>query len=299
MFSKLFRVFRLLIAVLGTAVSGASIAIFLAPAQVPALGIGGLGVLTNEITGLPIGLVIFVVQIPIMILAYHAMPGGWRMISGILFTTFIYSGVIDLIPAVFGEVIFSDDRMLNTLFGGVLLGIGGGLVYRSGYVMGGTYVLALILRRRTGTPMTTTYLYTDALIVVFSALIFGVEGALYGTIVLFLNGLAQDYVMEGPSLVRTVMIVTDQPEAMSEHIMSQFQVGVTRLSAEGMYMRKHHHLLYVTVSRAKASALRDLVSDVDENAFLVIGQGHVAYGGGFKPITSKEKVLLRQASEAV
>ena len=104
--------------------------------------------------------------------------------------------------------------------------------------------------------------------------------------------------MEGPSLVRTVMIVTDQPEVMSNHIMSQFQVGVTRLSAEGMYMRKHHHLLYVTVSRAKAGALRDLVSDVDENAFLVIGQGHVAYGGGFKPITSKEKVLLRQASEA-
>lgn len=298
MVSHLLRVYRLFLVVLGVFISGAAIAVFLAPARVPALGIGGLGVLVNEVTGLPIGLVIFVAQIPILIITYFALPGGWKMLSGILFTTVLYSGVIDLIPVLFGEVVFSDDRLLNALFGGVLLGIGGGLVYRSGYVMGGTYALALILRQRTGTPMTNTYFYTDTLVLVLAALVFGVEGALYGAIVLFLNGVAQDYVMEGPSLVRTAMIVTDHPEAMADQIMSQFQVGVTRLSAEGMYMRKNRHLLYVTVSRAKAGALRELVSDIDEHAFLVIGHGHVAYGGGFKPITSAEKTLLKKVSKA-
>ncbi|MFP4324299.1 MAG: YitT family protein [Anaerolineales bacterium] len=145
-------------------------------------------------------------------------------------------------------------RTLTIIWNGILgmLGIGGGVVYRSGTVVGGTYALALILRRRFGTPMSTTYFYTDTGVIIVAAFVFGIEGALYAAVVLFLNGVAQDYVMEGPSVVRTAMIVTNKPGPIAQRIMTELQVAVTRTTGEGRYTNEQRDILHVTVSRAKA-----------------------------------------------
>jgi uncharacterized membrane-anchored protein YitT (DUF2179 family) len=95
--------------------------------------------------------------------------------------------------------------------------------------------------------------------------------------------------MEGPSVVRTIMIVTEYPEQIADTIMEQMQVGVTHVAVQGMYQRRSRGLLYVTVSRARSAQVRDIVSEIDETAFMVVGQGHVAYGGGFKPMRPRFK----------
>ncbi len=274
--------FNFVLGVAGSAIMALGIAIFLAPADIVPMGVGGLGVIANTLFGLPIGVVAFVANIPIFWLSYRELSGGWRMLGTMLVMTIVYSATIDLFALVIDGVYFSDDRLLNAIFGGVMLGIGGGVVYRSGTVVGGTYALALILRRRRGTPMSTTYFYTDTGILAVAALIFGMEGALYAAVVLFLNGIAQDYIMEGPSVVRTGMIVTNKAEPIARQIMAELQVGVTRTQGEGMYSGEARDVLYVTVSRANAPRLREIVSEQDEHAFLVIMHGHEAYGGGFK-----------------
>ncbi|MEL7233689.1 MAG: YitT family protein, partial [Chloroflexota bacterium] len=179
---------------------------------------------------------------------------------------------------------FSDDRLLNSLFGGILGGVGGGIVFRTGTNFGGTSVLALILQRKFGLPLSQTFLYVDTFIVAASGLVFGIEGALYAMIVVFVGGVASDYVMEGPSVIRTAFVMTNYPREVSDAVMEHLHRGVTSLPARGMYSGSDRAMLYITVSRAQVNELRHIVADVDENAFLVIGQGHTAYGVGFKPI---------------
>ena len=177
--------------------------------------------------------------------------------------------------------------MLNALFGGMTGGIGVGLVYRAGATFGGTSTLALILQRRFGFPMSTTFLCTDTLIIIAAGLVYGWEGALYAAIALFTAGLATDYVLEGPSVIRTAMIITDKPEEISQRVFASLQRGVTSWKIKGEYTGTDRTMLYVTIARSQVRDLKDEISHVDPKAFIVIGMGHAAYGAGFRRVRRK------------
>jgi uncharacterized membrane-anchored protein YitT (DUF2179 family) len=132
--------------------------------------------------------------------------------------------------------------------------------------------------------MSMTYLYTDIAVVVLAGLVYGWAGALYALIVIFIGGLATDYVLEGPSVIRTAVIITDHPEAVSKAVMEQMHRGVTSWEAKGMYTGQPRTVLYITIARSQVEDLRRIVTFVDPRAFLVIGQGHTAYGEGFRTI---------------
>jgi uncharacterized membrane-anchored protein YitT (DUF2179 family) len=127
----------------------------------------------------------------------------------------------------------------------------------------------------------TTVLYTDTLVVGVAGL-FSAEAAMYAILTLFISGLATDYVLEGPSVIRTAMIVTNQPEIIANAILTRLDRGVTAWEVKGMYTGQQRWLLYVTISRSEVTELHRIVTDVDQQAFIVIGQGHTAYGEGFK-----------------
>lgn len=194
----------------------------------------------------------------------------------------IYSIAIEILGNALEGVVLSQDRMLNTIFGGALMGLYTGLIYRSGMSMGGTGTIALIIQRYTGMSMSSIFLITDTGTIMLAGFVFGLEGALYALVVLFIAGLATDYVMEGPSVIRTAMIITQKPEEVSQAIMDNVQRGVTMLSGKGMYTGQERSLLYVTIARAESNELRKVVQNADEDAFIVIGMGHTAYGEGFK-----------------
>jgi uncharacterized membrane-anchored protein YitT (DUF2179 family) len=187
----------------------------------------------------------------------------------------------DLLP-VTGVGAVSSDRLLNALFGGIVGGIASGLVYRSGATYGGTSTIARIIQNRTGTPMSSTLLYTETALIALAGLVFGWEAALYAVMAMVVYGLATDYVLEGPSVIRTAMIVTGYPREISDLVIRDLNRTVTSWEARGMYTGQERCVLYVTVSRSEANRLRELVFSVDPHAFLVIGQGHAAYGEGFR-----------------
>ena len=276
------RIVRILFLTFGGLLGAVAVVLFYEPYEIAPSGASGLAVILNSLIGTPIGLMILIINIPIQALAYR-MLGGWRVVLRTSYALVIYSLAIDLLTPYFPQAGITDDRLLSALFGGILGGIAGGLVYRAGGTFGGTSTLARILQRRLGTSLNNTYLYTDTLVIVLAGLIFGWEGALYAMVAIYIDGATSDYVLEGPSTVRTATIVTNKPQAVATAIMDELSRGVTGWPGKGMYTGQERHVLFVAVSRPEVNELRALVFDVDADAFIVVGQGQTAYGEGFQP----------------
>lgn len=266
----------------GAIINAASVVIFLTPFNIAPSGVSGLAVILNTLIGTPIGLMTLLMNVPIQYLAYRSL-GGLRPIIRTVFAVFVYSSSLDILGQFITPGIAGDDRMLNAIFGGVVGGLSIGMIMRAGGTLGGTSTLALLLQRRLGTPLSATYLYTDIAVVFLAGLVYGWEGALYALIVIFISGLAADYVLEGPSVIRTVVIITDHADEVSQAILQQLGRGVTGWQATGMYTRQPRNVLYITIARTQVDDLRRIVVSIDPSAFIVIGQGHTAYGEGFRP----------------
>ena len=274
--------FRYLLIAIGIVIGALSLIVFLQPLDIAPAGVAGASTLLNELFGTPIGLMILLLNIPIQVMGYVMLPNGTRVIARSVVIIVIFSVVVDNLGPLVAAGGVSDDRMLNALFGGITAGIGLGLVYRAGATFGGTSTVALVLQRRFGFPMSTTFLCTDTLIIIAAGLVYGWEGALYAAIALFTAGLATDYVLEGPSVIRTAMVITDNPEEISKLIFDNLQRGVTSWTIRGQYTGVERTMLYVTIARSQVRELKDEVSSADPNAFVVIGMGHAAYGSGFR-----------------
>jgi len=162
---------------------------------------------------------------------------------------------------------------------GEIVELGVGLVYRGGGTTAGTGILGRLLQMRTGIPVSQIYIVTDGGVILVAGLVFGWEKGLYALMTLFVWGLAADYVLEGPSVVRTAFIITDKPQAVAHAVLSNLRLGVTAWPAQGMFTKSEHTVLFCTVSRPYEGALKSVVAGVDPDAFLVIGHGHQASGG--------------------
>ena len=261
-----------------------SILLFIIPASQMTGGVTGITLVLNDLFSLPVGLMTLLINIPIMYLGYKLLPGGWKMIGATIYNVALYSAAVDLFAPFIAGTKLTDDPLLAAIFGGIMMGISSGLVFRTGATFASTSVLALVLQRKTGLAMSNTIMYADTLIIGAGGLVFGWEAMLYALIFLFASGITTDYILEGPSVVRTVTIITTKPNQVANAIMSEMARGVTYWEGTGMYSGSPRSILFVTISRAQMNEIKQIVMDNDEYAFLVIGQGHTAYGGSFRPV---------------
>lgn len=271
---------------IGTVINALSVIVFLVPFNIAPGGVSGIAVILNHLLDTPIGLLVLLGNIPILFLA-HRMLGGWQIIAGTIYVVLLYSLSLDMIPRLVQIDIVSSDRLLNALFGGISGGISAGLIYRAGATLGGTSTLARILQQKYGIPLSSSALYTDLGVYGLAGLVFGWEAALYAIVVLFVAAAASDYVLEGPSVIRTAFIITDHPHEVARQVIGQMGRGVTAWDGTGMFTDQPHTVLFITITRPQVNRLRKLVLDVDPAAFIVVGQGHVAYGEGFRKTRSK------------
>ncbi len=258
-----------------------AVSLFYASAELAPGGLVGVGIILNVTLGLPLGLVVLIGNAVLLSLGYRQL-GGWNIVFLTVFSAIVFSVNIDIFRSFLPPEGVSDDRLLNAIFGGVVGGIGGGIVYRAGGTPGGTTVISRIIHKRFGVPTSSAYLYVDSFVVGAAGILLGWEAALLSFVTLFMDGMMSDYILDGPSLVRTANIITDKPVEVSWAIMTNLNRGVTAWEGKGMYTEREHSFLFVTISRGEMAALRDAVSAIDERAFIVFGQGHTAYGGGFK-----------------
>ena len=278
-------VLRFILLTAGAVISAAGVIIFEAPFKIAPGGISGIAIILNHLFHTPLGLMVLIGNIPIQIIAFR-MLGGWKALASTIYAVVAYSVLLDVLTPFLPALGISNNVLLNALFGGIIGGIGGGLVFRGGGTLGGTSTLGRILQLRYGTPLSSSTLYTDGIVILFAGLVFGWEPALYAMVALYVAGATTDYVLEGPAVIRTAVIITDRAREVSDAILNEMERGVTAWEAKGMYTEQPHTILYVTVTRAQVNELRRLVTTVDPLAFIVIGQGHSAYGHGFRAVRS-------------
>ncbi len=264
----------------GALVAAVNVNLFLAPSNIAPGGASGIAIILNELTGWPIGLTMLVLNVPLIALGFRHL-GRFRFLASTLYTVLLFNLGVDLIAIWFPAVALTDEVLLNALYGGVVGGIATGLIYRGGGTAAGTGVLARVMQMRTGMSISQIYLITDGAVVLVAGLVFGWEAGLYALITLFVWGLAADFVLEGPSVVRTAFIVTDRPQEVADAVFRELRLGVTAWPAEGMFTETEHAVLFCTVSRPQAGALTKVVVEADPKAFMVVGHGHQASGGVF------------------
>jgi uncharacterized membrane-anchored protein YitT (DUF2179 family) len=239
-----------------------------------------------------------VFNIPLLVLGFYYL-GRFNFLIYTLYVVLVYSFGADLMTGWLPTSGITDDLLLNAIYGGVLGGIGSGLVYRGNGTSGGTGILARVIQLRTGLPVSQVYLFTDGGVVLLAALLFGWEIGLYSLITLFIWGVVVDYVLEGPSVIRTVFIITDKPKEVSQAVLERLRLGITSWPAQGMFTEARHTLLFCTVSRSDVNTLRTTIISEDPNAFVVIGHGHQAIGGVISHVNADNlsKDILPQEDE--
>ncbi len=275
------RDFLLIIA--GGLLQALAFRLFLVPSNLVSGGVSGLAQLINYYTGWPLGLMIFLGNVPLFIL-------GWRYLGGMRFAIRTAVAVIavsvltDLLVFFLPQNGLTGDLVLNALYGGVVSGFGFGLVYRGRGTSGGSDILALILNRWKGVSLSQSYMITDGVIMLLAGLSFSWDHALYAIVMLYISGIAAEAVTQGMNVVRTALIITTTPKAVSDAVLYGMQRGVTVLQARGGYTGEERTVLYCVISRSEVEEIKALVREADPHAFLVIGQAHEALGEGFQTL---------------
>ena len=248
---------------------------FLAPMHIPDGSFLAFGLVARHYFGLPLGVGLLMMRLPGLFFGFRYL-GRWRFLIRTGWVALLISAAIDHSAPHLAPL--SENPMLNVLYGGLTGGVGAGLIFRGRGSTGGTGVYARILQRFTGWPMSQILLLTDSGILL-AGWVFGWESALFGVLAVFICGLAIDFTLEGPSIVRTVTVVTRHPSEVGDAIVHRFHRGVTTWQAQGIYSGQEKSVLFCAISRSEVEALRQLVLEVDPSIFLVVGQAHQARGG--------------------
>ena len=267
---------------IGVLIQALSMVLFYVPGKLAAGGVSGAAQIVNRFTGWPIGVMVIAINVPLLVLGWRHL-GGRRFLARTVFAVFAYSIGLDVLTLVLPAGL-TPDPVLNALYGGVIGGIGVGLVFRGRGTSGGTDILARLLGRWRGIPLSQSYLMTDALVVLAAGLSFGWELALYAVVALYVSGVATELAAEGVRVVRTAMIISAKPQAVAEQIMRDLQRGVTMWPGVGMYSGQERPVLFCAVTRAEVNPLKAIIHEADPEAFVVIGEAHEALGEGFKPL---------------
>jgi uncharacterized membrane-anchored protein YitT (DUF2179 family) len=273
----------ILLILIGAIIQAVGMDLFLIPGKLAAGGVSGIAQIVNRYTGWPIGVMIILFNIPLFVLGWRFL-GGRRFLLRTFLAVGIYAVLIDML-ALYQPRDLTSDSVLNALFGGVLMGGGMGLVFRAKGTTGGTDILARLLGKWRGIPLSESFLLTDTAVVLGSGIAFSWTLALYAVVALYTSGMAAELTSEGTGVVRAATIITDRPKEVGEKIMHELSRGVTMWQGTGLYSGKERQILFCAISRSEVNPLKAIIYEVDPAAFVVIGQAHEALGEGFKPLS--------------
>lgn len=286
---RAYQMLELFYIVGGSFLTALGIALFSSPAKIASGGVSGIAIIIYHTLSLDTGLSIFLLSVPLFILgiAIFGKQYGLKSLMGTvllsLFTFLInawvgYEGVLDYASPL--------SVMLSAISAGVLMGLGVGLVLRSGANTGGTDILAQILARYTPLSMGTSLFLVDAMIIAASAFIFSLEMALYATITVYIVGVTIDRVVLsfGTRSAKTVFIISEKRKDIEQSILAELGHGGTILYGVGMYTGFDRPVVMTVVSNNKLGQLTNIVHRHDRNAFMVVQEAYKVLGEGFTPI---------------
>ncbi len=270
--------------IIGTFTLAVGMVFFIAPYKLVPGGVYGISIVFHHLLGTPIGLVSLCMDIPLLLLGIRLLGKrfGIKTFVGIVLTAVF----VDTLGRIWGnDPLVEGDALLSAIFGGVLVGLGLGLLFRSKATSGGTDIVAMILGKYTHLPLGQSLIYVDSVIVLIGLVAFGDwKIPLYSWLVIFITGKVIDTVVEGISVNKVVIIISDKHEEIREKILFDMERGGTYLNAEGMYEGKGKKVIYTNVGRRELPILLAYIRDIDPAAFVSVLDAHDVLGDGFRPL---------------
>ena len=261
---------------LGCLIGGVAYPAFLVPNNIAPGGLTGIATIINYLFGLPVGTVSLLMNLPLFLAGYKTMGRTFFLRS--LIATVAFSLCIDLIPL----PPVTDDMLLGSIFGGLLLGIGLGLILRGGATTGGTDMLARMVHKHLSFISVGAYLFLfDFLVIVSAAFTMTPEAALYALICIAISSKAVDLVMAGFGTAKACFVVTNHADAISKRVLTDIDRGATLLDGTGAYSGNHKNVLICVVSNRETAHLKRIVKQEDPSAFMFVTDTHETLGEGF------------------
>ncbi len=291
---------------IGTFVMAAGFVFFIDPHGIVPGGVYGTAIVINKLTqgmfpngffglfvetfhqykdGIPIGLVSWLINIPLLIIGVKVLGPRFGIKTIIGFTACSY--FIDLLTSIWGLDPLVKDVLLSCIFGGLLIGVGLALIFKARATTAGSDIIAMIIAKYTNLPLGQLLIYVDSVIVLLGLLAFNDwQIPLYSWVTIFITGKAIDLVMDGADYNKALIIISNEHEKIKEKILTDFDRGGTYFHGEGMWSGEKKKIIYTIVSRREMSILKKYISDIDSSAFITVMSTSEILGEGFKSLKS-------------
>ncbi|WNC17419.1 YitT family protein [Brevibacillus brevis] len=268
---------RALTILIGALLVSVGLEIFLVPNKIIDGGVTGLSIMLSHLTGVRLGVFLFVLNLPFLIIGYNQI-GKTFAISTLFGVAVMSLGTSLLIPV----PSLTHDLLLSAVFGGIIVGIGVGLVIRAGGSLDGTEIVAILLTKKSPFSVGEVVMFFNIFILGSAGFIFGWDRAMYSLIAYYIAYKMIDLTMVGLEQSRSVYIISDYPEMIGDTLAARLGRGITYLSGEGGYSGEDKKVIFCVITRLEEAKLKSIVEEIDPTAFLAIGHIHDVSGGRFK-----------------
>lgn len=268
---------RTLAIMIGAVLVAVGLEIFLVPNNIIDGGVTGLSIMMSHLTGLKLGLFLFILNLPFLIIGYNQIGKTFAI------STLFGVAVMSVGTALLHDVpSLTEDLLLSAVFGGIIVGIGVGLVIRAGGSLDGTEIVAILLTKKSPFSVGEVVMFFNLFILGSAGFIFGWDRAMYSLIAYYIAYKMIDLTMVGLEQSRSVYIISEQPDEIGDALAAHLGRGITYLSGEGGYSGEAKKVIFCVITRLEEAKLKSIIEEIDSSAFLAIGHIHDVSGGRFK-----------------
>ena len=266
---------KLFFLTVGPFIAAFALEVFLVPNNIIDGGIVGISIIVSYLTKINLGLLIFVINIPFFLLAFNKI--GKKFVL----QTFYAIGMLSLALNIFTkhQLPTTDDLLLCTVFGGIILGTGVGLVLKNEGSLDGTEIMSLVLSKKFGFSVGEWIMLFNVFIYSATGLVFGWNRAMYAVLTYFIAFRIIDVVLEGLNSAKSIEVISDKAEEIGQELIEKLDISVTYLHGIGGYSGAQKTIIYCVVSRLELAKMKEIIKNIDTNAFITIVDVHEAYGG--------------------
>ncbi len=275
--TKLELLLRIVFITIGAALVSVALEIFLVPNNIIDGGVVGISIIIAHLTGLPLGLFLFLLNIPFLIVGYKQI-GKTFALSTLYGVTVMSIGTQLLHPV----QALTSSNFLAPVIGGVILGIGVGLVIRFGGSLDGTEIIAILFNKKLPFSVGEVVMFFNLFILGSAGFVFSWDSAMYSLIAYYIAYKVIDMTLEGFDESKAVWIISEDAKEVGEAIMSRLGRGVTYLHGEGGFTGGTKRVIFCVITRLEEAKMKSIVQEHDPSAFLAVGNIHDVKGGRFK-----------------
>ena len=271
----------------GAFIMAAGFVFFITPYKIVPGGVYGISIVLHHMFGTPVGLIALLFDIPLTLIGIKVLGPrfGVKTVVGFVLTAVF----VDLLTYLWGELpLVENDALLSSIFGGLLIGLGLGLIFKAKATSGGSDIVAMIISKYTKLPLGQLMIAVDSAIVLVGLVVFqDWKIPLYSLIVIFITGRVVDIVLQGISYDKTLFIISEKPRELRDKIINDLNRGGTFIQGKGMYSESERTIIYTVVNRREMAILQDFIHQIDPTAFMTVINANEILGNGFKSLKDK------------